>query len=320
MARATAQDVLKQRMAVLICAASVVFSARLKFVELSSPSPTLAPATAFDWSGGMQPDTASAWPSISVMLITHERASFLPHALDSIAAQDYPPERFEVIIVDDSAEGGADAWRELSSCCAARQLRGRLRYLHAAPRPCRARLGTKRNTGASAARGEVVAIWDDDDFYSPARLRLQAAVIARGEADIVMLDQSSASPLLHYFDASVGAFSQVSRSSLVQPCAMAYRRALWGPGASRYPPSRDAMEDLIFFDSLLAHGARVGTATAPWLRVRHAANVVADYSAAGTREETVDVELVASRVGLSAETVDFLLGIGASDKSPLAER
>eukprot|EP00962_Isochrysis_galbana_P061328 scaffold36409_cov242-Isochrysis_galbana.AAC.1 len=62
------------------------------------------------------------------------------------------------------------------------------------------------------------------------------------------------------------------------------------------------MEDLIFFDSLLAHGARVGTAAAPWLRVRHAANVVADYSAAGTREETVDVELVASRVGLSAET------------------
>jgi hypothetical protein len=285
------------------------FAARLKFLELSSPGPTLAPAKSFDWSGA-EPGTASAWPAISVTMITHERARFLPHALASIAAQDYPPERFEVIIVDDSTRGGADAWRELSSCCAARQLRGRLRYLHAAPLPCRARLGAKRNAAAGVARGDVVAIWDDDDFYSPSRLRLQAAVIARGDADIVMLDQSSALPLLHYFDAGVGSFSQVSRSSLVQPCAMAYRRALWGPGASRYPPGRDATEDLIFFDSLLAHGARVGTASVPWLRVRHAANVVADYSAAGTREEIVGAQLVASRVGLSAATVDFLLSIG----------
>ena len=36
-----------------------------------------------------------------------------------------------------------------------------------------------------------------------------------------------------------------------------YRRSLWGRGASRYPPGRDTGEDLVFFDALLAHGAKV---------------------------------------------------------------
>lgn len=299
--------------AAVLCAHSAL--AALQFVELSRSSPGLSAATPYDWSCGSEPDFAAAWPSVSVTLITHGRSHFLPHTLESIAAQDYPAERFEVIIVDDSSDGGEDLWRRLTSSAPGHRLAGRLRYLHAPPDPERGRLGTKRNVAVEAARGEVIAIWDDDDFYAPQRLRRQSAVMAQCAGDIVMLDQSGCEPLLHYFDASSGVFSQVTKSSLAQPCAMAYRRSLWGPGASRYPPGRDVFEDLIFFDSLLAHGARVNVASVPWVRVRHSANMVVDYSDAGARETIVDDDAVVSRVGLSGDTLAFLHGLADSERS-----
>lgn len=250
-----------------------------RFAEVSPLRLPLAPAAPVgDWAVDGSPES---WPSVSVVMISHERRHFLPHALASIAAQDYPASRLEVSVVDDSAAAGAAGWSAVSACPAAEQLE-RLRFLHAPPVPRRAALGAKRNAALSVATGELVAVWDDDDFYSPCRLRQQAAALrSGGGADVCMLDDSGDEPTLHYFDASLGAFSAVSHSPLAQPCAMMclppkrslqpprgtlltlpggfsrYRRSLWGRGASRYPPGRDTGEDLVFFDALLAHGAKV---------------------------------------------------------------
>jgi len=34
-------------------------------------------------------------------------------------------------------------------------------------------IGSKRNQGCQAARGEIIAIWDDDDYSAPGRLKFQ---------------------------------------------------------------------------------------------------------------------------------------------------
>jgi glycosyltransferase involved in cell wall biosynthesis len=45
-------------------------------------------------------------------------------------------------------------------------------------------IGAKRQAGAEAALGEIIAHWDDDDWYAPERLSCQAAPILHGIADI----------------------------------------------------------------------------------------------------------------------------------------
>jgi len=51
----------------------------------------------------------------------------------------------------------------------------------------RVSIGEKRNIACSLARGDVICIWDDDDWYTPARLRCQVLPIAYGEADMTGL-------------------------------------------------------------------------------------------------------------------------------------
>ena len=313
-------------MAKLLATFATAHALSPSFVERSPPpASALPPARPFDWSGGAEPATtgadAAAWPAVSVTVITRARPAFLAHALANLAAQDYPRSRLEVLVVDDTpGRAGPAAWDALrrAAPAAVSELGGCLRYLHGGGAR-RARLGAKRNAAVGAARGELVVVADDDDYYAPSRLRAQAAPLARGDADVVLLSAERAG-LQFYFDVAAGGFAAVAGSPLVQPCSMAFRRDLWsgeddgdGGGArltavdgararadaptkrqrrraeaagllgapARYPPGADAFEDIAFFEALLERRAVVTTAEAPWVRVRHRANVVSDMRAAG---------------------------------------
>ena len=46
---------------------------------------------------------------------------------------------------------------------------------HSGPPTCpRGSLGAKRNAAVAAARGELMVVADDDDYFAPSRLRTQA--------------------------------------------------------------------------------------------------------------------------------------------------
>lgn len=101
-----------------------------------------------------RPDAA---PRITVVVCTHNRAGHLRSALASLAAQGETAWPFEVILVDNrSTDGTATLGRALEE-------RGVLRLLH------EPRLGLcfARNAGWQAARGEVVAYFDDDALAEP---------------------------------------------------------------------------------------------------------------------------------------------------------
>jgi glycosyltransferase involved in cell wall biosynthesis len=91
-------------------------------------------------------------PVFSIIIPTYNRPGQLADCLAALAQLDYPPDRVEVLVVDD---GGA-----LSPASVVDRFRDRfairlIRQDNAGP-------GSARNTGARNAKGEILAFTDDD--------------------------------------------------------------------------------------------------------------------------------------------------------------
>jgi len=114
-------------------------------------------------------------PLISCIMPTYNRRSFLALALKAFESQDYPVK--ELIVVDDGTDPVGDIVEKVLTA----------RYVRL---PARASIGAKRNRACAEARGEIIAHWDDDDWYAPNRLRLQTAPLLAGEADLTGLETS----------------------------------------------------------------------------------------------------------------------------------
>jgi mycofactocin system glycosyltransferase len=105
---------------------------------------------------------AEEWPSVTVVVPVRDRPRALARAIASLRAQDYPPERLEVVVVDDGSSFAAEAPEGV-------------RVVHV--RPSRGPAGA-RNAGASAARGQVLAFVDSDCEAEPGWLRELATELA----------------------------------------------------------------------------------------------------------------------------------------------
>ena len=113
-------------------------------------------------------------PEVSVVIATRNRWSLLStHGLPSALGQEGV--EVEVVVVDDASEDETPArLAELGN--------PRVRVeRHDSPRG----LAAGRNTGIRAARGEWVAFLDDDDLWSPQKLRLQLDAARDADANWV---------------------------------------------------------------------------------------------------------------------------------------
>lgn len=107
-------------------------------------------------------------PLVTCVMLTAGRRAFVPLAVGLFLRQTYEPR--ELLVVDDGPEPVGDLLPDDP----------RVRHLRL-DGPLR--IGTKRNLGAEAARGTVLAHWDDDDWYAPDRLAEQVGgLVASGAA------------------------------------------------------------------------------------------------------------------------------------------
>ena len=103
---------------------------------------------------------------VSVVIPTYNRAALLPRAIDSVSAQTFPD--WEIVLVDD---GSTDGTVLLAAQYQAR-FAERFRYIRQEHAGCCA----ARNRGIEAARGDLVALLDADDYFAlPTKLAEQAA-------------------------------------------------------------------------------------------------------------------------------------------------
>lgn len=118
------------------------------------------------------PVSSAHCPLVSCVMPTFNRRAFIPLTLACFRSQTYPHK--ELVVVDDGLDPVADLLAELRD----------VRYLRV---PRRMTIGAKRNLGCREARGDIIAQWDDDDWYAPDRLARQVAPILSGAADITGL-------------------------------------------------------------------------------------------------------------------------------------
>ena len=117
----------------------------------------------------------SVRPRVSICTVTHKRPALLALLAECIAAQDYPPDRLEWVIIDDS---GPEPEPDLSAVWRAGIALKHRRI------PERLPLGAKRNLCHEHASGELLVIMDDDDYYPPSRVPEAAAVLSAGEEEV----------------------------------------------------------------------------------------------------------------------------------------
>ena len=200
----------------------------------------------------------AALPLVSCIMPTFNRRRFVPIALEHFVGQSYPHK--ELILVDDGTDPVADLAEGVPG----------VRYIHLGRR---ATIGAKRNLACSQARGEIIAHWDDDDWYAPDRLRYQVTPIAGGDADLTGLDTA------FVLELATGQFWTTSRElhrrmyvGDVHGGTLVYSRTLWEEGL-RYPDINLA-EDATLLHHALSRGKRLRRLPNPgvFVYVRHDSN------------------------------------------------
>jgi glycosyltransferase involved in cell wall biosynthesis len=205
------------------------------------------------------PPVAEAMPLVSCIMPTSQRPRWMRQAAAYFQRQDYPNR--ELIVVDD---GTVDQSHCLPDDPAIRYIR----------LPERLSIGAKRNHACRLARGELIAQWDDDDWYAPERLSVQVGPLLRGTADITGLYGTT------FFELEDGAFwgctprlhARLFRPGDVHSGTLVFRKTLFERGVC-YPDTSLA-EDAGFLSQALERSARLRrlAGEALYVYLRHGGN------------------------------------------------
>ena len=114
-------------------------------------------------------------PRVSVIITTHNRATLLPRAVQSVLAQAY--DDYEIVIVDD---GSSDETQVVVADFEDPRIRPVRRNRSGGA-------SAARNTGISKSRGEYIAFLDDDDEWTSTKLERQVAILDSSPPMVAMV-------------------------------------------------------------------------------------------------------------------------------------
>jgi glycosyltransferase involved in cell wall biosynthesis/GT2 family glycosyltransferase len=202
---------------------------------------------------------SASTPLVTAIMPTRGRPDFALQAVRYFLAQDYANK--ELLVLEDGPSSLAGV------------LPHDLRIRYVAVRGASRSIGTLRNEACRLARGDIVAHWDDDDWYGTERLTRQVTPIHTGEADITALRDG---PML---DLASWRFwrcrPDLHRRLFVRDVhggTLVYRRRIWQEKAQF--PNSSLAEDAAFLEQAVRRGARLRAVEAAgiFLYVRHGAN------------------------------------------------
>jgi len=121
-------------------------------------------------------------PTVSVVLVTYNRAELLQHALASLRQQDYPAGKLEVVLVDDGSSA-TDALALLADLEAQDHWFSQAGWK--VVRSPGGYLGNARNRGAQVAAGQWLMFMDDDNVAKPQEVSTFVAAAVSSGAEVL---------------------------------------------------------------------------------------------------------------------------------------
>lgn len=207
---------------------------------------------------------------ISVIVATHNRADILPRCIESLLNQTFHD--FEIIIVDDAS---SDNTSEVIQQLLEKDHRIRtITSLHnVGP-------GAARNLAINEAKGEFVAIIDDDDVAVPERLEIELDVLEKNPqlglvcSSVAFIDKNMNQ--LQLFPSVIlnDEFPDDPRAmflhlylegNIVPNTTIMTHRSIWKD--FQYPENLWVGEDRVFFTKLAAKGIRFEAIKQPLVRM-----------------------------------------------------
>jgi len=121
------------------------------------------------------PLDASQCPPISIVTLTHNRRKFIDLAFHNIVLADYPKDKIEWVIVDDSN----DPEQSVSDKVAQFAKRAPVAQVVYVPLPRKHSIGYKRNLGVERSSNDIILFMDDDDHYPETSFRRRVAWLTK---------------------------------------------------------------------------------------------------------------------------------------------
>jgi glycosyltransferase involved in cell wall biosynthesis len=114
-------------------------------------------------------DTHSTLPRVSCLMVTGNRKNICRRAVKCFLDQTYPNK--ELVVLDDGQQDYSDIFVDIPSddICYIRIEKQEGTYL-----------GGLRNLVLDQAKGDFLVQWDDDDWYHPDRISIQASILMKG--------------------------------------------------------------------------------------------------------------------------------------------
>ncbi len=113
---------------------------------------------------------SSDCPAISVISLVYGRPKFIELAFHNLMLTDYPREKIEWVVVDDSPPEVSSSDKIVSF--EEKFYPGKIRYI---PLPKKVSIGRKRNIGCRRAANNIILMMDDDDHYPQTSFRRRVA-------------------------------------------------------------------------------------------------------------------------------------------------
>lgn len=108
-------------------------------------------------------------PKVSCLTVTADRKNLMRRAVRCFKNQSYPNK--ELVVIDDGKQNLQEVLDSLPP--------NQFKYIKLPAQPENT-LGELRNRSLKEATGDFIAQWDDDDWYHPDRLKIQAQMLLEG--------------------------------------------------------------------------------------------------------------------------------------------
>jgi len=187
-------------------------------------------------------------PAVSVIIPAYGHAEYILQTLDSVFLQTFTD--YEVIVINDgSPDNTGEVLRPLVE-------EGRIRYFEHANQG----VASTRNFGISQAKGEFIALLDDDDLWLPDKLEWQVA--AMGDPALVAVGGEAEYLTPHGIERERPITGNVEDLELKDffegnpfnsPGQVMFRKSAFENGA-RFDPAIWGADDLDFWMELTQHG------------------------------------------------------------------